>query len=43
MTKSTTSLSKSEFSEYIEAIEAETGVMAPPTINYFSPLDDSKM
>ena len=31
MKKSTASLSKSEFSEYIMSIEAETGVMAPPT------------
>lgn len=35
MVKSTTSLSKSDFSEYIMAIEAETGVEAPPTANYF--------
>lgn len=35
MVKSTASLSKSEFSEYIMAIEADTGVEAPPTANYF--------
>lgn len=35
MTRSTTSLSKSDFSEYIMNIEAETGVEAPPTENYF--------
>lgn len=35
MTRSTTSLSKSDFSEYIMSIEAETGVQAPPTENYF--------
>ncbi len=36
MTKSTTSLSKNDFSEYIMAIEAETGIEAPPTENYYS-------
>lgn len=35
MKKSTTALSKFEFSEYIMAIEAETGVAAPPTENYY--------
>ena len=30
ITGSTTSLSKSEFSEYIMAIESETGIAAPP-------------
>lgn len=35
ITKSTTSLSKNDFSEYITAIEVETGVEAPPTKNYF--------
>lgn len=34
MTKSTTALSKNDFSEYIMAIEAETGVQAPPTQEY---------
>ncbi len=34
MKKSTTDLSISEFCEYIMAIEAETGVSAPPTENY---------
>lgn len=34
MTKSTTELSKNDFSEYIMAIEAETGVQAPPTADY---------
>lgn len=34
-TKSTTSLSKSDFSEYIMNIEAETGIKAPDTKNYF--------
>ena len=33
--KSTTSLSKNDFSEYIMNIEAETGIKAPPTKNYF--------
>lgn len=32
--KSTTELSKSEFSEYIMDIEAETGVLAPPADNF---------
>lgn len=36
MTKSTTSLSKNDFSEYIMAIEAETGIQSPPTENYYS-------
>lgn len=35
--KSTTSLSTSEFTEYIMSIEAETGVAAPPTENYDLP------
>jgi hypothetical protein len=35
MTKSTTALSKADFGEYIMAIEAETGIEAPPTANYF--------
>lgn len=35
MVKSTTVLSKNDFSEYIMKIEAETGVQAPPTENYF--------
>lgn len=35
ITKSTTSLSKADFSEYIMNIEAETGIEAPPTANYF--------
>lgn len=34
ITKSTASLSKNDFSEYIMAIEAETGVQAPPTQDY---------
>lgn len=34
MVKSTTELSKSDFSEYIMNIEADTGVAAPPTENY---------
>lgn len=34
ITKSTASLSKNDFSEYIMAIEAETGVQAPPTQEY---------
>ena len=33
--KSTTSLSKSDFSEYVMNIEAETGIKAPPTENYY--------
>jgi hypothetical protein len=33
--KSTTELNKSEFSQYIMDIEAETGIEAPPTENYF--------
>lgn len=37
LVKSTTELSVSEFSEYIMNIEADTGVMAPPTQNYFDP------
>lgn len=36
MVKSTTTLSKSQFSEYIMAIEAETGIEAPPAKNFFS-------
>lgn len=32
--KSTTTLNKAEFSEYIMKIEAETGVAAPPTESY---------
>lgn len=35
MVKSTTTLSKYEFSEYIEKIAGETGIEAPPTENYF--------
>lgn len=35
MKKSTTELNKSEFSQYIMDIEAETGIEAPPTENYF--------
>jgi hypothetical protein len=34
-TKSTTSLSKNDFSEYIMNIESDTGIEAPPTENYF--------
>lgn len=34
MTKSTTTLSKNDFSEYIMAIEAETGIQSPPTQEY---------
>lgn len=37
MKKSTAELSISEFSEFITAIEALTGIMAPPTQNYFDP------
>lgn len=36
MTRSTTVLSKHDFFEYIEAIQAETGIQAPPTENYYS-------
>lgn len=35
MTKGSSEMSKSEFSEFIMDIEAETGVQAPPTENYF--------
>lgn len=35
MVKSTTVLSKNDFGEYIMKIEAETGIQAPPTENYF--------
>lgn len=35
MVKSSATLSKAEFSEYIMNIEAETGIEAPPTENYF--------
>lgn len=35
--RSTTELSKSEFTEYIMAIEGETGIASPPTQNYFDP------
>lgn len=35
MTRSTTTLSKFEFSEYIEKIAAYTNIEAPPTENYF--------
>jgi hypothetical protein len=35
ITKSTSTLSKNDFSEYIMNIEAETGIEAPPTENYF--------
>lgn len=34
ITKSTTTLSKNDFVEYIMAIESETGVQAPPTQEY---------
>jgi|GEM_PF-2524682 len=34
MKKSTTELSKSGFNDFITAIEAETGIIAPPTENY---------
>lgn len=34
MTRSSTELSKSEFSEFIMNIEAETEIQAPPTKNY---------
>lgn len=40
MVRSTTSLSKSEFAEYIMAIEGETGIESPPVENYF---DDSPL
>ena len=40
MKRSTTELSKSDFSEYIMNIEAETGIVAPPTQNYFDPAPD---
>lgn len=40
MKKSTTELSRSEFSMYIMSIEAETSVMAPPTESWgLEPLD----
>jgi len=35
MTRSSASLSKSDFTEYIMSIEALTGIMAPPTDNYY--------
>ncbi len=35
MTKSTTELSKAEFSEFIMSIEGLTGIQAPPTDNYY--------
>lgn len=35
MKKSSTSLSKTGFTEYIMNIEAETGIQAPPTENYY--------
>jgi hypothetical protein len=35
MTKSSATLTISEFMEFITAIEAETGIEAPPTENYF--------
>lgn len=35
MTKGSSEMSKYEFSEFIERIEAETGIMAPPTENYY--------
>lgn len=35
--RSTAELSKAEFSEYIMAIEGETGIASPPTQNYFDP------
>lgn len=34
--KSTTNLNVSQFMEYISDIEAETGIEAPPTENYFT-------
>lgn len=34
ITRSTTALSKNDFAEYIMAIEAETGIQAPPTQEY---------
>lgn len=37
MKKSTTNLSKADFSEYISSIEALTGVTAPPTENWSLP------
>lgn len=37
MVRSTTTLSKAEFTEYIMKIEAETGIASPPTQNYFDP------
>ena len=42
MKKSTTELSKSEFSEYIIAIESETGIEAPPVENWqLAPLKET--
>lgn len=35
MVKSSATLSKAEFSEYIMNIESETGIESPPTENYF--------
>lgn len=35
LTKSTTSLSKADFGEYIEKISAFTEILAPSTVNYF--------
>lgn len=35
MVRSSATLSKAEFSEFIMSIEAETGIEAPPTENYF--------
>lgn len=35
MVRSTTTLSKAEFFEYILAIEGDTGITAPPPQNYF--------
>jgi hypothetical protein len=43
MKKSTTELSIGDFTEYIMAIETDTGVKAPPTENYdLPPLRDSE-
>lgn len=36
ITKSTTKLSKHEFSEFIEKIERLTGILAPPTEGYWT-------
>lgn len=34
MVKSTTELSKNDFSDYIQKIEEQTGILAPPTANW---------